>query len=101
MRAASACRTVSATGRVASLIESSGTLAFSGSYTACVTLHLLRGRRAGALGGCLHLELRRSAVGSVRVAIIGVGNCASALVQGIHYSQKAPADAFIPRCMQT
>jgi len=38
-------------------------------------------------------------VGSVRVAIIGVGNCASALVQGVHYYQKAPVDAFIPGLM--
>jgi myo-inositol-1-phosphate synthase len=38
-------------------------------------------------------------VGSVRVAIIGVGNCASALVQCVHYYQKAPADAFIPGLM--
>src|SRR4030095_6811083 len=42
-----------------------------------------------------------AAVGSVRVAIIGVGNCASALVQGVHYYQKAPADAFIPGLMHT
>jgi myo-inositol-1-phosphate synthase len=28
----------------------------------------------------------------VRVAIIGVGNCASALVQGAEYYKDAPAD---------
>jgi myo-inositol-1-phosphate synthase len=38
-------------------------------------------------------------VGSVRVAIIGVGNCASSLVQGIHYYRGAPDDAFIPGLM--
>jgi myo-inositol-1-phosphate synthase len=38
-------------------------------------------------------------VGSVRVAIIGVGNCASSLVQGVHYYREAPADAFIPGLM--
>jgi myo-inositol-1-phosphate synthase len=38
-------------------------------------------------------------VGSVRVAIIGVGNCASSLVQGIHYYREAPDDAFIPGLM--
>jgi myo-inositol-1-phosphate synthase len=38
-------------------------------------------------------------VGSVRVAIIGVGNCASALVQGVHYYRHAPTDAFIPGLM--
>jgi myo-inositol-1-phosphate synthase len=38
-------------------------------------------------------------VGSVRVAIIGVGNCASSLVQGVHFYRRAPADAFIPGLM--
>jgi myo-inositol-1-phosphate synthase len=38
-------------------------------------------------------------VGSVRVAIIGVGNCASSLVQGVHYYREAPTDAFIPGLM--
>jgi len=38
-------------------------------------------------------------VGSVRVAIIGVGNCASSLVQGVHYYRSAPVDAFIPGLM--
>ena len=38
-------------------------------------------------------------MGSVRVAIIGVGNCASSLVQGIHYYREAPDDAFIPGLM--
>ncbi|OLB98321.1 MAG: inositol-3-phosphate synthase [Candidatus Rokubacteria bacterium 13_1_40CM_68_15] len=36
---------------------------------------------------------------SVRVAIIGVGNCASALVQGVHYYRNAPEDGFIPGLM--
>jgi myo-inositol-1-phosphate synthase len=38
-------------------------------------------------------------VGSVRVAIIGVGNCASALVQGVHHYRNAPEDAFVPGLM--
>jgi myo-inositol-1-phosphate synthase len=38
-------------------------------------------------------------VGSVRVAIVGVGNCASSLVQGVHYYRNAPEDAFIPGLM--
>jgi myo-inositol-1-phosphate synthase len=38
-------------------------------------------------------------VGSVRVAIIGVGNCASSLVQGAHYYRDAPAEGFIPGLM--
>ncbi len=35
----------------------------------------------------------------VRTAIIGVGNCASALVQGVHYYQKAAAEEKIPGIM--
>ena len=35
----------------------------------------------------------------VRVAIIGVGNCASALVQGVHYYRNAADDQFIPGLM--
>ena len=38
-------------------------------------------------------------MGSVRVAIIGVGNCASSLVQGVHYYRQAPDDGFIPGLM--
>jgi myo-inositol-1-phosphate synthase len=38
-------------------------------------------------------------VASVRVAIIGVGNCASALVQGVHYYGQAPEDRFVPGLM--
>jgi len=39
-------------------------------------------------------------VGSVRVAIIGVGNCASALVQGVEYYRNAPEDGFVPGLMR-
>ncbi len=35
----------------------------------------------------------------VRVAIIGVGNCASALVQGVQFYKDAPDDAFVPGLM--
>ena len=35
----------------------------------------------------------------VRVAIIGVGNCASSLVQGVQYYRDAPDDAEIPGLM--
>jgi len=38
-------------------------------------------------------------VAKVRVAIIGVGNCASSLVQGVHFYKGAPDDAFIPGLM--
>jgi myo-inositol-1-phosphate synthase len=35
----------------------------------------------------------------VRVAIVGVGNCASALVQGVSYYRRVPDDAFVPGIM--
>jgi myo-inositol-1-phosphate synthase len=35
----------------------------------------------------------------VRVAIIGVGNCASSLVQGVEFYRNAPDDQFIPGLM--
>ena len=35
----------------------------------------------------------------VRVAIIGVGNCASSLVQGVHYYQNAKDDDIVPGLM--
>lgn len=35
----------------------------------------------------------------VRTAVIGVGNCAAALVQGVHYYQNAQDDAVIPGLM--
>src|SRR5207244_5801242 len=37
----------------------------------------------------------------VRVAIIGVGNCASSLVQGVQFYQDAPIDTFVPGLMHT
>ena len=38
-------------------------------------------------------------MGKIRVAIIGVGNCASSLVQGVHYYRNAKADEFVPGLM--
>ena len=35
----------------------------------------------------------------VRVAIVGVGNCASSLVQGVHYYREAKPDDFVPGLM--
>ena len=35
----------------------------------------------------------------VRVAIIGVGNCASSLVQGVEFYKNAPEDEFVPGLM--
>lgn len=37
----------------------------------------------------------------IRVAIVGVGNCASSLVQGIHYYRNAKDNEFIPGVMHT
>ncbi|MDQ6715875.1 MAG: inositol-3-phosphate synthase, partial [Actinomycetota bacterium] len=38
-------------------------------------------------------------MGSVRVAIVGVGNCASSLVQGVEYYKDAPTDKTVPGLM--
>ncbi|MBI4285856.1 MAG: inositol-3-phosphate synthase [Chloroflexi bacterium] len=38
-------------------------------------------------------------MGKINVAIIGVGNCASALVQGVHYYRKAKENEFVPGLM--
>ena len=35
----------------------------------------------------------------IRVAIVGVGNCASSLVQGVEYYRNTPADARVPGLM--
>ncbi|MFM8896369.1 MAG: inositol-3-phosphate synthase [Actinomycetales bacterium] len=37
--------------------------------------------------------------GTVRVAIVGVGNCASSLVQGVEYYRDSPVDGFVPGLM--
>src|SRR5437588_9941332 len=37
--------------------------------------------------------------GKVRVALIGVGNCANSLLQGREYSRDAPDDQFVPGLM--
>ncbi|MDP2660604.1 MAG: inositol-3-phosphate synthase [Dehalococcoidia bacterium] len=38
-------------------------------------------------------------MGKINVAIIGVGNCASSLVQGVHYYKEANEDEFVPGLM--
>ena len=38
-------------------------------------------------------------MGKVRVALIGVGNCTSALVQGVHFYRHATEDEFVPGLM--
>jgi myo-inositol-1-phosphate synthase len=35
----------------------------------------------------------------VRVAVIGVGNCANSLIQGVQFYKDAPADEFVPGLM--
>ncbi len=35
----------------------------------------------------------------IRVAIVGVGNCASSLIQGVQYYREAPDDEFVPGLM--
>jgi myo-inositol-1-phosphate synthase len=42
---------------------------------------------------------RRRGDGKVRVAIVGVGNCASSLVQGRYYYENANDDDFVPGLM--
>ncbi|MBM6403536.1 inositol-3-phosphate synthase [Phycicoccus sp. CSK15P-2] len=38
-------------------------------------------------------------MGSIRVAVVGVGNCASSLVQGVHYYRDADASSTVPGLM--
>jgi myo-inositol-1-phosphate synthase len=38
-------------------------------------------------------------MGKIKVAVVGVGNCASSLIQGIEYYKNAKNDAFIPGVM--
>jgi len=40
-------------------------------------------------------------LGSINVAVVGVGNCASSLIQGIHKYREADPDADIPGLMHT
>ena len=35
----------------------------------------------------------------VRVALVGVGNCANSLLQGVEYYKDAPEDQFVPGLM--
>ncbi len=43
--------------------------------------------------------MKKNGNGKVRVAICGVGNCASAFVQGVHYYRDAAPDDFVPGLM--
>src|SRR6476620_12344174 len=44
-------------------------------------------------------QMRSNTMGSVRVAIVGVGNCAASLVQGVHYYTDADPAETIPGLM--
>jgi len=44
-------------------------------------------------------ESKEQRMGSVRVAIVGVGNCASSLVQGVHYYADADPNGTVPGLM--
>jgi myo-inositol-1-phosphate synthase len=46
-----------------------------------------------------NLENKEQRMGSVRVAIVGVGNCASSLVQGVHYYADADPNGTVPGLM--
>jgi myo-inositol-1-phosphate synthase len=45
------------------------------------------------------MEERKQVMGKINVAIIGVGNCASSLVQGIHYYRKVKEGESVPGLM--
>ena len=52
------------------------------------------------LGNTLgNTESKEQRMGSVRVAIVGVGNCASSLVQGVHYYADADPNGTVPGLM--
>ena len=38
-------------------------------------------------------------MGNINIAIIGVGNCASSLVQGVYYYKKAKENELVPGLM--
>jgi myo-inositol-1-phosphate synthase len=66
-------------------------------------------RRSAPFGGRRRKDTMPSTNGStngrvrsqdkVRVAIVGVGNCASSLLQGVEYYNDAPDDQFVPGLM--
>ncbi|MFL6504486.1 MAG: inositol-3-phosphate synthase [Candidatus Udaeobacter sp.] len=43
--------------------------------------------------------MRRNGSGKIRVGVIGVGNCASSLVQGVQFYRDATEDQFVPGLM--
>jgi myo-inositol-1-phosphate synthase len=55
------------------------------------------GKSNGASSGNGRQPARKG--GKIRVAIVGVGNCASSLVQGRYYYENAADDEFVPGLM--
>ncbi len=53
------------------------------------------GHRNGRVNGTANGRSK----GKVRVAIVGVGNCASSFVQGVQYYRNASPDEFVPGLM--
>ena len=58
-----------------------------------------RPRPASRAGTAPHRKGGDGNMGPINVAIVGVGNCASSLVQGVHYYRDAPEDGDIPGLM--
>src|SRR3954469_8887359 len=56
-------------------------------------------RRTGTAPTSSWAGAGRRGDGRIRVAIVGVGNCASSLVQGRHYYENAKDDEFVPGLM--
>ncbi|MBI4673470.1 MAG: inositol-3-phosphate synthase [Chloroflexi bacterium] len=56
-------------------------------------------KQAASKAGVKNVNVGKRAHKQVRVAIIGVGNCASSFVQGVEYYKNAPADQVIPGLM--
>ena len=45
------------------------------------------------------MSTRKTSTGQINVAVVGVGNCASSLIQGVEYYQSIPVDAEVPGIM--
>lgn len=76
-------------------IEIGQALGLSANHVRVLQLRALR--RAAFLE--IEERISRMSDKKVRVAIVGVGNCASSLVQGVEYYKNAKPDDFIPGLM--
>ena len=79
-------------------VEAGGTAVYvaAGDITGAVLLGTKNGEN-GTHGGARAGSKRKD--GKIRVAIVGVGNCASSLVQGRYYYENAKKDDFVPGLM--